>query len=72
MQWKEKYSIGIPEIDREHQKLVSCVTDIEEAVAKAQGWSILNAAIGKLVSCAIDHFAIEESIMRITAVSTAR
>lgn len=65
MQWKSEYSIGIPEIDREHQKLVTCVSKIEEAVAKGAGWSTLHFALETLVSCTTDHFAIEESIMRI-------
>ena len=65
MRWKENYVIGIPEIDREHQKLVACVTEIEEAIAEGKRWSTLHFALEKLVSATTEHFTVEESLMRI-------
>ncbi len=60
MDWKEEYAV-LPEIDREHQVLVDCVTEIEQA-GDRQGQS---AALAKLIYQTRSHFTLEETLMRI-------
>ncbi len=65
MQWHDRYLIGIPEIDREHRRLVACVTEIEQVVAQGGRWSDFHFALEGLVSATMEHFTVEESLMRI-------
>ena len=64
MEWKEAFSLGIPEIDKEHQVLTQCVTDIENAVTKGERWDAVHAAIDRLILCIRIHFSAEEHLMR--------
>ena len=64
MEWKEAFSLGIPEIDEEHQVLTQCVTDIENAVTKGERWDEVHAAIDRLIFCIRAHFSVEERLMR--------
>ena len=64
MKWKEEFSVGIPEIDEEHQVLVQCVTDIEAKVTSGEGSSVVHSAIGRFVSILGNHFSGEERLMR--------
>ncbi len=65
MQWKDDYSLQIPEIDKEHQILADCITEIEEAVSAGERWLVVHSAIGKLIYLARTHFILEETLMRI-------
>ncbi len=62
MEWKEEYSVQIPEIDREHRILLDYVTGVEQAI---KGRKPALDAIGQLLSFAVTHFTFEESVMRI-------
>jgi hemerythrin len=61
MKWKDAYLVGIPEIDKEHQFVVQCVTDIEDVAARGEHW---NAAIARLLFFLESHFSAEERLMR--------
>jgi hemerythrin len=65
MEWREEFSVGIPEIDDQHRVLIDCVSLIEDAVTTQQRWSAVHAGLGRLVQFAQVHFAVEESLMRI-------
>ena len=65
MQWKEEYSIGIPEIDADHRRLADCLTEIEQAVAEGGRGAIVHFALAQLISISSVHFDIEESLMKI-------
>ena len=65
MEWKEAYSLQIPEIDKEHQIMVEYVTVVERAIANGEPASAVEAAIGRLASFAVTHFGFEETLMRI-------
>lgn len=65
MEWKKEFSVGIPEIDAQHQTLTGCIALIEEGVAKQGSWSVVHLALVQLSDYARIHFAVEESLMRI-------
>ncbi len=65
MEWKSEYSVQIPGLDRDHQILVGCVTELEQAVAGAQPAQVLNAAVKRLMKLARTHFNDEVDVMRI-------
>ncbi len=64
MNWKHEYSVGVPEIDKEHQLLVRCVTDIENDLLSGEHFNKSHAAIGRLVFFLRIHFSTEEALMR--------
>lgn len=65
MDWREDYSVGISEIDGQHQILIDCITLLEKAVSRQERWSAMHAAVVQLSDFARIHFAVEESLMRI-------
>jgi hemerythrin len=65
MEWKAEFSVGIPEIDSQHQTLTNCMTVIEEGIANhAPSWAV-HLAQEQLADYVRIHFAVEESLMRI-------
>ena len=65
MEWKEEYSVGIPEIDAQHQTLAGCIALLETAVTTQQRWSAVHSALVRLADFVRIHFAVEESLLRI-------
>jgi hemerythrin len=65
MDWKEEYSVGIPEIDAQHQTLAGCIALVETAVTTHQRWLAVHSALVRLADFVRIHFAVEESLLRI-------
>ncbi len=65
MEWKHEYAVQIPGLDRDHEILVGCVTDIEQAAAEAQPPEVVNGAIRRLIRLARTHFNDEVDVMRV-------
>lgn len=65
MEWKDEYSVGIPEIDSEHRIMAEYVTGVERAVANNEVGLAIGSAIGRLASFTVAHFSFEETLMRI-------
>ena len=62
--WKPDYSIGIPEVDHEHQALIDEINNtILECSDKSNSKSSLLDRLGELHSQIAAHFALEENIM---------
>ena len=62
--WSEKLSIGIPEIDIEHKFLVALVNDFHRRVLANEPQVILAGTFSQLIRYTEKHFANEESLMR--------
>ena len=65
MEWKEEYSVGIHEMDVQHQALARCMALVEKAVTTKQQLSTVQSALAQLADVVRIHFAVEESLMRI-------
>jgi hemerythrin len=65
LEWKEEYSLGIQEIDDQHQALLHSFTEIEQAINSRQKWSNTHYSIVALKEFALMHFAFEEALMRL-------
>ncbi len=65
MQWRDAFSVGIPEIDAQHKILVQCINDLQAAVAGNERWSLVHATLVRLGDYTRIHFTVEESLMRI-------
>ncbi len=67
MKWEENFSIGIPEIDKQHMIILECIAVLQDAVKNRNeraGWSAVHSILGQLNAYVRMHFASEEELMR--------
>jgi hemerythrin-like metal-binding protein len=63
MPWKEQYSVGVKEIDREHRGLLDIINQITTSFEKKDEWQSTSVIIDSLIHYAYNHFATEERYM---------
>ena len=62
--WKNEFSVGIPEMDNQHQKLVAMLSHLEDAMGKGKGKEVIGKILAELVKYTQTHFNNEEFLMR--------
>lgn len=60
IQWNDSLSVGVAEIDKQHQKLVQMINDLHDAMRQAKGSSVLGPLVNGLIDYAGTHFKAEE------------
>ena len=60
IKWNDSFSVGVVEIDLQHQKLVALINDLNEAMLQARGKTVLTRILNELVSYTVVHFGTEE------------
>lgn len=63
-EWKQEYSVQIPEIDAQHQRLFALAGTLHKAMAEGKGKDVLQQALARLINYTKEHFAAEEALMR--------
>ena len=63
LEWKEKYAIGIQEIDAQHKILVDMICKLFAAMQSGAGKDVLDVTISGLVDYTQRHFMTEEILM---------
>jgi hemerythrin len=63
-QWKEEYSIGVQEIDSDHQKMFEAADRLNRAIAHGEEDFVLNDILDFLINYTREHFRREEDMMR--------
>ena len=63
MTWTEKVSIGVPEVDAQHQQLLALVSDTEAAVDAGVPREKAAQYLQRLCDYVVEHFATEEALM---------
>ncbi len=63
VEWSEELSVGITQVDQEHQKLVAIVNQLDEAMISGKGTRIMNEILTQLVEYTKIHFTAEEALM---------
>ena len=58
--WNEKLSVNIAEIDKQHQKLIQMVNDLDDAMRQGKGRDLLGKILGDMIKYTSDHFTTEE------------
>lgn len=61
--WRDQLSVGSPEIDKDHQKLIDFVNQLNDAVSEAQSEKIVGKILLELIEYTRAHFAREEKLM---------
>lgn len=65
IEWSSELSVGLEEIDAQHQVLVDLLNQIHEAIQQRHGAEATQNIVEKLGEYTRVHFAVEESLMRI-------
>ncbi|MCC8998379.1 MAG: bacteriohemerythrin [Candidatus Contendobacter sp.] len=65
VEWSNELSVGIEEIDAQHQILVDLLNEVHEAIQQRQGVEVTRDIVQRLNEYTRVHFAVEESLMRI-------
>ena len=60
LQWNESFSVGVTEIDRQHQKLVAMINELSEAMKQGKGKMVLGKVLNNLIDYTATHFQTEE------------
>ena len=65
IEWSDELSVGIQEIDEQHQILVNLINMLYEAIIKQTEAQEVGTILAELSQYTVIHFAVEESLMRI-------
>ncbi len=65
LEWSDELSVGIAEIDAQHQILVDLLNEIHEAIREGTTVEVTKGIIDRLDQYTRIHFAVEECLMRI-------
>ena len=60
VKWDDSFSVKVTEIDRQHQKLVSMINELSDAMKQGKGKEILCKIINGLIRYTATHFNTEE------------
>lgn len=63
MQWQEKYSVKVKEIDDQHRKLFDMINSLHDAMIERRGKVAMGGLLQELVVYAETHFKLEENYM---------
>lgn len=61
--WADKLSVGVDDIDKQHQKLVGILNELHDAMKAGKGKDIIHNTIDKLVDYTVYHFTLEEKYL---------
>jgi hemerythrin-like metal-binding protein len=64
LEWNETLSVGIPEIDREHQVFSELVNDLNRAISYREGIPEIRRRMQLILDDAVQHFSHEENLLR--------
>ncbi|HQD27341.1 bacteriohemerythrin [Methanoculleus thermophilus] len=64
MKWTDDLSVGVREIDDQHQKLVSLINDLHDAMRDKRGKDVLGKVLTDLAAYTEYHFSTEEKYMQ--------
>ena len=61
--WKEEYSVGVVTMDAHHQKLLSLINRLHDALQKGENTTRTQAILKELIAYTEYHFEAEETLM---------
>lgn len=59
--WNDTLSVNVAEIDRQHQKLIAIINELNDAMKVGKGREILGEIVTNLVNYTDTHFKTEEA-----------
>ncbi len=64
IEWREDFSIGVPEVDHEHRELIELINATHAELAEAPSNNSAAEFLGEIHARIAAHFALEEKVMR--------
>jgi len=64
LEWKDEFSLGIPEIDFEHRELIQLINEMLVKIYESERTESTSDYLGEIYARIASHFALEEKIMR--------
>jgi hemerythrin-like metal-binding protein len=64
MEWSDKFSVGIGQIDNEHRRLLALLNELNNVVEGSAGPGVLGGVLDGLVDYTHYHFAHEEDLFQ--------
>lgn len=62
--WREEFSVGVAEVDHEHQELIELINVLHRSVIEGVTRSQVIEGLGDIFAQIAAHFALEEKFMR--------
>jgi len=63
LQWQDRFSIGIPEVDHEHREMIQLINDLHAALGGDRSQERVEDFLGEILARISAHFALEEKQM---------
>ena len=63
LQWEDRFSIGIAEVDHEHRELIQLINDLHAAMGGDRSQERVEEFLGEILARISAHFALEEKSM---------
>ncbi len=63
IQWRSAFSVGVPELDEQHKKLVALIAEVQRILSDPSRKSQLGVVLKELVEYTKLHFRTEEQLM---------
>lgn len=64
IKWREEFSVGVPEVDYEHQELIELINELHRSVQEGVTRDQVVAGLGEIFAQIAAHFALEEKVMQ--------
>ncbi len=64
IEWKDEFSVGVPDVDHEHRELIALINDLHAALSGGDSDYTVMDFLGEIYAHVSAHFALEEKIMR--------
>jgi len=61
-QWSDDYSVKVPSIDAQHQRLVAMLNELHDGMSRGHGAEHLTPILNGLIDYTAQHFAHEEAL----------
>jgi hemerythrin-like metal-binding protein len=62
--WSNSYSVGVSQMDKEHQRLIDIINNLYAAMRAGRSKDVIGTILDELVDYTRTHFAHEEKLMR--------
>lgn len=64
VEWRAEFSVGVPEVDHEHQALIELINTAHAKLGCADNQHLVPDFLGEIHAQVSAHFALEEKLMR--------
>lgn len=64
IEWKDEYSVGVPDVDEEHRELIELINTLYERMRSSEREPDVMEFLGEIYARIASHFALEELLMR--------